>query len=342
MPVRLPGGPPASTSSTAPAAPPATRGTADHVYALTLEYDGGAFSGWQRQPGRRTVEGVLRDALAAVTGEPLALTAAGRTDAGAHAHGQVVGCTLDRDWDGQRLRAALNANLPTDVTVVAAAPAAPNFHARLDALARTYRYVVTPRAAARPVVARQYAWWVPEPLDVAAMRRAAACLVGTHDLAAFGRSPRAGGTTVRSVHAVEVISAEMPEPDAAGMPSATRPTAKPPAASPGGLGTPPGETPRQAVFIDVTADAFLYGMMRAIAAALVAVGTGRLAEAELRQLVEQPGSRPRLGGAPSHGLHQWSVRYAAADMSLTPGVRAVGGRAPSPISAPPQRRGPRR
>src|ERR1700681_3357136 len=82
---------------------------ARHVYALTLEYDGTDFSGWQRQRGRRTVEGAVLDALAAVTGAPAPLTAAGRTDAGAHAHAQVVGCTLQRSWPCDRLRSALNA-----------------------------------------------------------------------------------------------------------------------------------------------------------------------------------------------------------------------------------------
>ena len=257
----------------------------DHVYALTLEYDGTAFSGWQRQPGRRTVEGELLLALVAVTGEQPALTAAGRTDAGAHAHGQVVGCTLGRAWDPDRLRSALNANLPEDVVVLDAAPAPPDFHARFDAVARSYRYVVSPRRERRAVT-RQYAWCVRGRLDVAAMRAAAAHLVGRHDFGGFGRAPRPGGSTVRTLHDVSVRLVDAPEPFAG----------------------PAG--PRGVVVIDVMADAFLYGMMRAIAGALVAVGTGRLDGAGLAGMLERPAARrAAVTVAPAHGLHQWRVVY---------------------------------
>jgi tRNA pseudouridine38-40 synthase len=266
---------------------------------LTLEYDGSAFSGWQRQPDVRTVEGVLREALAALGLEVVSLTAAGRTDAGAHAHGQVVGLTLTgrsdlasqsaknltsesakdltsesaKNLSPERLRGALNALLPRDVVVVAAAAAPDTFHARKDALSRTYRYVVIPRST-RHAVARQYAWQVRGPLDLDSMRRAARLLLGTHDFAAFGRSPRPGGTTTRTVHAVKVRRL---------------------------AGT---------VLIDISADAFLYGMMRSFAGALVAVGEGRLSAAELHRLVTQPpAARAHLTVAPAHGLHQWAVFY---------------------------------
>jgi tRNA pseudouridine38-40 synthase len=249
---------------------------------ITLEYDGSAFSGWQRQPHARTVEGVLREALRSVTGEePLALTAAGRTDAGAHAHGQVVGVSLAPSasrFTSPQLRAALNAALPTDVVVVAAEAAPDSFHARRDALHRSYRYIVVPRST-RMAVARRHAWQVRGPLDVEAMRRAARLLVGTHDFAAFGRSPRPGGTTVRTVHAVSVRQV---------------------ATTPGG----------SAVLIDVDADAFLYGMMRSFAGALVAVGEGRMSQAGLHALVTNPpAARAHLTVAPAHGLHQWAVTY---------------------------------
>ena len=248
------------------------------TFQLTLEYDGTAFSGWQRQPQARTVEGVLRQALASVGASPVAMTASGRTDAGAHAHGQVVGVALDMDWDADRLAAAVNAALPDDVIVRHAAPAPPSFHARFDALTRTYRYVVVPRPT-RAAVGRHYAWQVRGPLDVDAMRRAAAMLIGTHDFAGFGRSPRSGGSTVRTVLRVDVRQV---------------------AITPAGL----------AVVIEVDADAFLYGMMRSFAGALVALGEGRMTEAELHALVTQPPSqRARLTVAPAHGLHQWAVTY---------------------------------
>ncbi len=124
---------------------------------LVLEYDGSDFHGWQSQPSVRTVEGVLRDALRQVTGESPRLSAAGRTDAGAHSHGQVVGVPLSADWEPQRLSTALNAVLPSDVAVRHAELAAPGFHARFDALSRTYRYVVVNRRERAPLL-RRHAW----------------------------------------------------------------------------------------------------------------------------------------------------------------------------------------
>jgi tRNA pseudouridine38-40 synthase len=246
-------------------------------FRLTLEYDGSAFCGWQRQPDVRTVEGVLREALAALRLQVSSLTAAGRTDAGAHAHGQVVGLTLCEDPSKEifptRLLGALNAVLPPDVTAVSATQVADTFHARKDALTRTYRYIVVPRKT-RQAVARQYAWQVRGPLDLDAMRRAGRLLEGTHDFAAFGRSPRPGGHTSRTVHAVKVRRLQ------------------------------------GVILIEVSADAFLYGMMRSFAGALVAVGEDRMSEATLHELVTQPQARrANLTVAPAHGLHQWAVTY---------------------------------
>jgi tRNA pseudouridine38-40 synthase len=280
---------------------------ATHSYALTLEYDGSRFSGWQRQPGRRTVEGVLLEAIAAATGEQVRLTAAGRTDAGAHAHGQVAGCVLHRPWEPRRLRAALNAHLPDDAVVLDVRPAPIDFHARFDARTRTYRYLVAPRAE-RAAVARDHAWRVARQLDLEAMRRAAAQLVGSHDFAAFGRSPRAGGSTVRTIHALSVRAHPLPDPH----------------------GEPAGE-PRTVVTIDVTADAFLYGMMRAIAATLVAVGDGRLDAPSVASLLDAPRTARRQPTAPAHGLHQWAVTYEDLGPGLTAAAEAgdwMGGVAP--------------
>jgi tRNA pseudouridine38-40 synthase len=275
-------------------------GEATNCYALTLEYDGSRFSGWQRQPGRRTVEGVLLDAVTSVTGEEVRLTAAGRTDAGAHAHGQVVGCSLRRRWEPRRLRAALNDRLPEDAVVLDVRPAPPGFHARHDARTRTYRYLVVPRSE-RAAVAREHAWRVPGRLDVEAMRAAAAQLVGTHDFAAFGSAPRVGGSTVRTVHSLTVSALEVPSAHGA-----------------------PVATPRIMVTIDATADAFLYGMMRAIAATLVAVGRGHLDAASVAMLLDRPRTARRLPAAPAHGLHQWAVTYEDLGPGLAAAAEASG------------------
>src|ERR1700693_4646596 len=183
--------------------------------------------------------GVLADAIRAVTGETPALTAASRTDSGAHAHGQVAGFTLERVWAPDALRQALNAALPADLAVRSVAVVPQGFNARRDAVERAYRYLVVCRNGRSPVT-RRTAWTVPGPLDIEAMRAAAARIVGRHDFAAFGSSPRGGGSTVRTVSAVTVERHAFG--DASGV-STTSPVL-------------------ETVVITVHADAFLRGMMR--------------------------------------------------------------------------------
>ncbi len=254
---------------------------------LVLEYDGTDFHGWQSQPAVRTVEGVLREALLQVTGESPRLSAAGRTDAGAHSHGQVVGLPLARDWQPERLSTALNAVLPEDVAVRHAELAREGFHARFDALSRTYRYVVASRRERAPLV-RRHTWQVSGDLELAAMREACARFIGTHDFAAFGRSPRPGGSTVRTVERAEVRRQASPTAD---------------------------HTP--AYVIEVSADAFLYGMMRAIAGALVAVGRGRMRVEDVAAMLDGPTNRATVTVAPARGLHQWRVTYPAPPAAET-------------------------
>jgi tRNA pseudouridine38-40 synthase len=257
------------------------------TYSFTLEYDGTDFAGWQIQPSVRTAMGVFNDALRTVTSETPALTAAGRTDAGAHAHGQVVGCTLERGWAPSDLRKALNATLPADLAVRSVAIRQDGFDARRDAVERTYRYLVVCRDGRSPVM-RRNAWTVRGPLEIDAMRTAAAHLVGKHDFAAFGSSPRAGGSTVRHVASVSV------EPNAFN-------------------GNDAGEPVLETVAITVHADAFLRGMMRSFTGALVKIGQGRTTPEWLGSLVDTATARdPRLAVAPARGLHQWSVRYEPA------------------------------
>lgn len=239
---------------------------------LVMEYEGTRFHGWQRQPGTKpTVERALGDALYELTGERPALIAAGRTDAGVHALGQCVNFRLERAFPIERLPAALNSRLVRDVVVRQAEAVDDSFHARRSARARQYEYRVRQRTP-RGAYARQYAWSVPEALDIEAMQAAGQRLVGRHDFRAFGRSPQPGGHTVRSVHAVRV------------------------------------EADGECVSIWVTADAFLYGMVRAIAGALVEIGRRRGPVSWIDDLLRQAqpvGLRP----APPHGLVQVGVEY---------------------------------
>lgn len=150
---------------------------------LTLEYDGTGFRGWARQPGERTVEGVVREALDAVLPRWDGLAVAGRTDAGVHATGQVVSLAAEGGPIG-RLAEALNTALPEDVAVLAASVAPENFHARFSAVARSYRYVVLNRRGRAPLRAGRALWW-PRPLDEVALASCAAALLGEHDFTAF-------------------------------------------------------------------------------------------------------------------------------------------------------------
>jgi tRNA pseudouridine38-40 synthase len=151
---------------------------------LTLEYDGTGFRGWARQPGERTVEGVLRDALDAVVPGWTGLAVAGRTDAGVHATGQVASLDAEGGPPLERLPEALNTALPHDVAGLAAEEASDGFHARFCATARSYRYVVLARRERAPLRARRALWW-PRPVELESLEECAAALVGEHDFRAF-------------------------------------------------------------------------------------------------------------------------------------------------------------
>jgi tRNA pseudouridine38-40 synthase len=241
---------------------------------LVLEYDGSRFHGWQQQPGlARTVEGSLRAALQSLTGEAPALIAAGRTDAGVHALGQCVSFRLESHFPLERLPAALNARLAPDAAARTAELVDDAFDARRSAQRRHYAYRIR-QSVRKAAYQRQYAWAVSDSLDLQAMRAAARRLVGTHDLRAFGRSPRAEGHTVRRIHELSV--------DASGR---------------GG----------EWVTITVVADAFLYGMVRRIAGALVAVGRGRRPPEWIDDLLLGTAASPEP--APPQGLVQLRVEY---------------------------------
>jgi tRNA pseudouridine38-40 synthase len=151
---------------------------------LTLEYDGTEFRGWARQPGHRTVEGVVREALDAVFARWDGLAVAGRTDAGVHASGQVASVDVEGGPLPERVAEALSTVLPDDVAVVAAETAGQDFHARFSARSRSYRYRVLARRTRSPLEARRVLWW-PRPVDDDALATAAALLPGEHDFRAF-------------------------------------------------------------------------------------------------------------------------------------------------------------
>jgi tRNA pseudouridine38-40 synthase len=255
-------------------------------FKLTLAYDGAEFSGWQAQPERRTVQGELERAWREITGETVRANVAGRTDAGVHAAGQVVSVESATSIEPEALVLALNAKLPEDVAIRAVEPAPDGFHATHYAKRKRYRYAIynDPR---RPVFWRRYAWHVPTPLEVEAMRRAGQALVGTHDFVSFQSTGSERETTIRTIFAVDVARSR-----------------KTPASAVGPL-----NESNSLVTIDVEGDGFLYNMVRAIAGTLVEVGRGKR---DAGWVAEALAARDRCAAgqtAPPHGLMLLHVDY---------------------------------
>ncbi len=236
-------------------------------FKLTLAYDGTNFSGWQTQPGRRTVQEELERAWREITGEAVRVTAAGRTDAGVHAQGQVVSVQSATRIEPEALVLALNAKLPEDAAVRSIEPARDGFHATTDAVRKCYRYSIY-NDRRRPVFCRRYAWHIPTPLDVAAMHRGAQHLVGTHDFACFQTAGSERESTIRTLFAAEVVRSSSSPGSARGL-SAPSPSPLDPRAEPG------AEELDALITIDVEGDGFLYTMVRTIAGTLVEVGRGK-------------------------------------------------------------------
>ncbi len=240
--------------------------------AVLVQYDGSGFSGWQRQPASRTVQADVEAALGIIMGEDVSVLAAGRTDAGVHALGQVVSFRTRGSVPTRRLPFALNANLPPDVRVLAAQAVPDDFHATRSALAKTYVYAVWNRPLAGPWLSR-YALMDPVQLDVGRMRQAAQHLEGEHDFRAFCASGSTAKATVRTVLEARIDESK-------------------------GL-----------VTLGVTANGFLYNMVRIMAGTLLAVGKGALPVTCIQDALRN-GERETLGAtAPPHGLWLVAVNY---------------------------------
>jgi tRNA pseudouridine38-40 synthase len=237
------------------------------VYRITLAYDGGGFQGWQRQAGAaRTVQGVVEDALRRLAGgAAVTVAAAGRTDAGVHAIGQVASFELPRDMAPAAVQAALNGLLPADVRALEAAFAPPGFHPRRSAVAKLYRYVLDTGPVRLPT-RRLLAGHVPWSLNLGAMEEAAALYLGRHDFASLASSGSSVKTTVRTVLRSTVTAIE-PSRDEGGRDPV--------------WGIPDGQ-PLSTLVYEVEADGFLRKMVRSMVGGLVAVGRGTLTVDGLR------------------------------------------------------------
>jgi len=227
------------------------------TWKLTLEYDGTKYSGWQEQRNARTVQGQLRKAAEEFFGSSVDIQGAGRTDAGVHARAQVAHLRVRRDQEDDQRRwprpdeimRAINSRLPSDVCLLDVAEAAPTFHARHDAIARTYIYQISMR---RTAFFKKFVWWVKQTLDVEAMSRSAETLIGRHSFIAF----RAEDKSRPEESPIVVV-------EDAGV-----------------------ETEGDLIIFRITASHFVWRMVRRVVGALVKLGQGEITADDFSRLLE--------------------------------------------------------
>jgi len=242
-------------------------------YKLTIEYDGTPYVGWQAQDNGVSVQGVLTAAVAAFAGEQVSIGAAGRTDAGAHALGQVAHLDLAKDWDNETVRDAINFHLrPQSVAVLTVAHAAADFDARFSAVKRHYLYRIVNRRADL-TLEQNHAWRVPRPLDAEAMHAAAQRLIGRHDFTTFRSTECQAKSPVKTLDRLVVTRA--------------------------------GEEIR----ITAAARSFLQHQVRSMVGSLVHVGEGKWSADDLSAALAARDRSACGQVAPPHGLYLVRVDY---------------------------------
>ena len=249
---------------------------------LTIEYDGSEFSGWQRQPERRTVQGELEKVLSKVCGVPVQINGTSRTDAGVHALGQRASFKLESGIPTDKIKLAANnilaggknlASQVGDVRILEIEEKEQDFHARFDSKGKKYRYVIF-NDDEQDIFRRKYCYQVNKPLNIEDMQKAATNIVGTHDFACF---QSAGGqekeTTVRTIYSLDVFRNQ------------------------------------KDVVIEVAGDGFLYNMVRIITGTLVEVGLGKRKPEDLIEIIESTDRKMAGHKAPAEGLYLVEVYY---------------------------------
>ncbi len=240
---------------------------------ITVEYDGAAYSGWQRQAGTGTIQEALENAAGRIMQETIRIVASGRTDAGVHALGQTAHFRTSTKLPVERIQAGMNSLLSPDIAITAIEEATASFHARYDSTSKVYQYFLY-NAPVRSPLRRRYCWHVREPLDCEAMELAAASLRGSHDFSAFQSSGSDVKTTVRTVFATSL-----------------------------------SRRADNMVIFEIEGDGFLRSMVRSIMGTLVDVGRRKITPEAFRSIMES-GDRNRAGAtAPPQGLFLKEVRY---------------------------------
>jgi tRNA pseudouridine38-40 synthase len=253
------------------------------TWKLTLEYDGTRHSGWQEQSNARTVAGELRKAAEDFFNRQVEIGGAGRTDAGVHALAQVASLKLSPRGGRpkniprpQEILYAINDRLPSDINILEVEEAPDRFHARHDAVSRSYLYQISTR---RTAFGKKYVWWVKDRLDVGEMSRAAGLIAGRHDFAAFSErdAKREGQSTIVRVESAEITTDE------------------------------------HLILFRITASHFLWKMVRRLVGSLVEVGRGSVGVEDFARLIEYPSGKspldPARATSPPSGLFLEGVEY---------------------------------
>jgi len=244
-------------------------------FKITFEYDGAQFAGWQVQAqGERTVQGELEAVLSKIFKQPIKVIASGRTDSGVHARGQVVSFKAVTRMKPLEIQRAANSLLPADIAVSQVRVVKEDFHAQYSVKEKTYRYTILNRKH-RSVFLRDRVYFYPYPLNISHMRKAAKHLVGRHDFKSFqAYDPlRAERQTLRMVKKIAI------------------------------------KKEGELIYIDVTANGFLYKMVRNIAGTLLAIGAGQLPPEEMPKILKAKNRDLAWDTAPARGLCLMAVKY---------------------------------
>lgn len=241
-------------------------------HRLLIQYDGTRYYGWQRQPGQDTVQGRLETVLSRMCGHEVEVIGAGRTDGGVHAEGMTANARLDTELQPEEIRDYMNRYLPDDIAVLEVREASPRFHARYNAIGKTYRYTCFD-GEVKPVFDRKYYARLEEKPDVERMQRAAELLKGEHDFRNFCVNPRMKKSTVRRVDRIEIQ--------------------------------------REGGYIRfvIHGTGFLQNMVRIMVGTLLEVGYGRMTEEQVKAALENPDRQKAGPTAPAQGLCLMSVDY---------------------------------
>jgi tRNA pseudouridine38-40 synthase len=242
-------------------------------FKLTIEYDGSAYRGWQRQPNGPSIQSTIEDALKRMTRQTITLIGSGRTDAGVHALGQVANFTCDTRIEPDAFQRGLNSILPDDIVIKACNGVPTEFHSRFDVKSKQYHYHILNQRLPK-AVGRHYAWWIRRPLDLEAMREATHYLLGRHDFKAFEGAGSPRSHTIRHIMRADFT-----------------------------------DQPNGIIRFGVEADGFLRYMVRNIVGTLAAVGRGDIDASQFKAILLSKDRNKAAATAPAHGLFLVKVNY---------------------------------